>query len=83
MKEGVIREVREETGLDIKNTIPIFLREDGEFVAAVYLVTDYEGEISTKETGVVKWITFEDLKKGAFSEYNTKLEQHLKFLNIL
>ena len=47
------------------------------------LVTKYEGEVSTKESGVVAWITFEDLKQGAFSEYNTKLEQHLKFLNII
>ena len=83
MTEGVIREVKEETGLDVISASPIFLREDGEFVAAVYLVTDYEGEVSTKEAGVVAWITFEDLKQGAFSEYNTKLEQHLKFLNII
>jgi mutator protein MutT len=83
MKEGVIREVKEETGLDVKSAEPIFLREDGEFVAAVYLVTDYEGVVSTKESGVVAWITFEELKQGAFSEYNTKLEQHLKFLNII
>ena len=83
MSEGVIREVKEETGLSVKSSVPIFLREDGEFVAAVYLVTNYEGEVSTKESGVVAWITFEDLKQGAFSEYNTKLEQHLKFLNII
>ena len=83
MSEGVIREVKEETGLDVKSVSPIFLREDGEFVAAVYLVNDYDGEVSTKESGVVSWITFEDLKQGAFSEYNTKLEQHLKFLNII
>ena len=83
MAEGVVREVREETGISVKSAAPIFIREDGEFVAAVYLVTDYEGEVSTKESGVVAWITFEDLKQGAFSEYNAKLEQHLKFLNII
>lgn len=83
MYEGVIREVREETGINLNSATPIFIREDGEFVAAVYLATDYDGEVSTKEAGVVAWITFEDLKQGAFSEYNTKLEQHLKFLNII
>jgi 8-oxo-dGTP diphosphatase len=83
MYEGVIREVREETGINLNSASPIFIREDGEFVAAVYLATDYDGEVSTKEAGVVAWITFEDLKQGAFSEYNTKLEQHLKFLNII
>ena len=68
MHEGVIREVKEETGIDVKSAAPVFLREDGEFVAAVYLVTDYEGEVSTKESGLVEWITFEKLKQGAFSE---------------
>jgi 8-oxo-dGTP diphosphatase len=81
--EGLIREVKEETGLDVNSAIPIFFREDGDFVAVVYLVTDYSGEVSTTERGVVKWITFEDLKHGAFSEYNTMLEEHLKFINIL
>ena len=79
MSEGVIREVKEETGLSVKSSAPIFLREDGEFVAAVYLVTKYEGEVSTKESGVVAWITFEDLKQGAFSEYNTKLEHYMMY----
>ena len=83
MSEGVIREVKEETGLSVKSTAPIFLREDGDFVAVVYLVTNWSGEVSTTEKGVVKWITFEDLKHGAFSEYNTMLEEHLKFINIL
>ena len=81
--EGLIREVKEETGLDVNSAIPIFFREDGDFVAVVYLVTDYSGEVSTTERGVVKWITFEDLKNGAFSEYNTILEEHLKFINLL
>ena len=81
--EGLIREVKEETGLDVNSAIPIFFREDGDFVSVVYLVTDYSGEVSTTERGVVKWITFEDLKHGAFSEYNTILEEHLKFINLL
>ena len=28
-------------------------------------------------------LTFEDLKQGAFSEYNTQLEEHLKLMNII
>jgi 8-oxo-dGTP pyrophosphatase MutT (NUDIX family) len=79
----LIREVKEETGLEVKEAHPIFLREDGVFVASVYLVSEYGGEISTNESGVVAWITFDDLKQGAFSEYNTKLETHLKFLKII
>jgi 8-oxo-dGTP diphosphatase len=81
--EALVRELKEETGLNVNSAIPIFFREDGEFVAVVYLVTEWFGEVSTTEKGVVKWITFEDLKHGSFSEYNTMLEEHLKFINIL
>ena len=46
-------------------------------------IDKYEGTINTTEKGVVKWITFEDLKQGSFSEYNTQLEEHLKLMNII
>ncbi len=81
--DGMVREVKEETGISVLSANPIFFREDGEYIVGVYLVNKYEGEINTTEKGIVKWITFEDLKRGAFSEYNTQLEEHLKFINIL
>jgi 8-oxo-dGTP diphosphatase len=81
--EALVRELKEETGLDVNSAKPIFFREDGDFVAVVYLVTDWSGEVSTTEKGIVKWITFDDLKHGAFSEYNTMLEEHLKFIKLL
>ena len=81
--DGMVREVKEETGISVLSANPIFFREDGEYIVGVYLVDKYEGPINTTEKGIVKWITFEDLKQGAFSEYNTQLEEHLKFINIL
>ena len=81
--EALVRELKEETGLNLISARPIYFREHEDFVAVVYLVTEWSGEISTTEKGVVKWITFEDLKQGAFSEYNTKLEEHLKFINLI
>jgi len=79
--DGLIRELKEETGLDLISARPIFFREDGDFVAVVYLITEYSGKINTKESGIVEWITFEELKKGAFPEYNSALEEHLDFIN--
>ncbi len=81
--DGMVREVKEETGISVLSANPIFFREDSEYIVGVYLVDKYEGEINTTEKGIVKWITFEDLKQGAFSEYNTQLEEHLKFINII
>lgn len=78
--DAMVREVKEETGLTVLKAKPLFFREDTDFVAVVYLVEQYYGEISTEETGAVKWIDFEVLKQGSFGDYNTMLEQQIQFL---
>jgi len=72
------REVFEETGLIVEKAIPLFFREDSEFLAVVYLVTEWSGDISTSESGRVEWIGFDELKRGSFPEYNAKLEAHIE-----
>jgi 8-oxo-dGTP pyrophosphatase MutT (NUDIX family) len=76
--DAMVREVYEETGLTVKNALPFFFREHGEYYVSVYLILDYEGEISTKELGVVKWVDFDIINKGPFGE--TGLESHVKFI---
>jgi len=78
--DAMVREVKEETGLTVLKAKPLFFREDTDFVAVVYLVEQYYGEISTDEAGAVKWIDFEKLKQGSFGDYNTMLEQQIQFL---
>jgi 8-oxo-dGTP pyrophosphatase MutT (NUDIX family) len=76
--DAMVREVYEETGLSVKNALPFFFREHGEYYVSVYLVLEYEGQISTKESGLVKWVDFEVLNTGPFVE--TSLESHIKFI---
>jgi 8-oxo-dGTP pyrophosphatase MutT (NUDIX family) len=71
------REVFEETGLIVDRAIPLFFREEEEFLAVVYLVTEWHGDVSTSEAGIVDWIDFDVLKKGSFAEYNAALEKHI------
>jgi 8-oxo-dGTP pyrophosphatase MutT (NUDIX family) len=71
------REVFEETGLIVDRAIPLFFREEEEFLAVVYLVTEWHGDVSTSEAGFVDWIDFDVLKKGSFAEYNAALEKHI------
>jgi len=78
--DAMVREVKEETGIDVLSAQPIYFREDGEFLAVVFLVTKWSGEVTTTEAGIVDWITFEELKQGSFPEYNSKLEEQLNFL---
>lgn len=76
MEASLIREVKEETGLDVTFCKPYFTREDGEYIATTFLC-NYRGEINTTEAGLVKWTNFEEIKKGTFGAYNTLLEIHL------
>lgn len=76
-EQGAIREVKEETGLDIFGLTPVFYRIDGDFFAACY-VAQWKGEIDNDlESGIVKWADFEVIKQGSFGHYNTELEKSL------
>lgn len=72
---AVVRELKEETGLDFKDMKPVF----ADFAKGnrVYYCTtftgNWSGTIYTEEKGVVKWVTKETLLKGSFGEYNRKL----------
>ena len=76
--DAMVRETYEETGLKVKNALPFFFREHNEYYVSVYLILDYEGDISTNESGVVKWVDFDIINKGPFGE--SGLESHIKFI---
>jgi len=80
--QAAIREVKEETGLDIFGLHKITDRVDGEYIVGTY-VGQWKGTINTSESGKVSWITFEDLKAGSFGAYNTVLEEIMKEQNLL
>jgi len=75
LEDAIIREVKEETGLDFFPTKAIYTRPClGE--------TDYEtttfvgiarGGVTTEEMGVVSYVTEATLLEGPFGEYNKKL----------
>lgn len=76
--DAMVREIFEETGLTVKNALPFFFREHNEYYVSVYLILEYEGNISTNESGVVKWVDFDTINKGPFGE--SGLESHIKFI---
>lgn len=78
---AAIRELYEETGLIGFNLKPVFIKKDNNFICVTY-VGNFSGEILTNESGEVRWLTFEDLKKGSFGKYNSELEKILINLNI-
>lgn len=63
---SAIREVREETGLEVKNIVPagllIFNEEGGkEFAVHVFTTEHFEGEIKASDEGELKWFSIDRL----------------------
>lgn len=82
-EEALIRETKEETGLDVVRYDKIFERTDNNFKCSTYLC-DTIGEVITNEAGIVKEVTWKELLNGTFGEYNEQLLQHLlKAITIL
>ena len=73
LEASVIREVKEETGLDIRNPLLCGIMEwpwdDGQsrYLALVYKCREYSGELKDSEEGHLFWIKKEDLNKYQLS----------------
>ena len=66
--ESVIREVKEETGLTIKNPKLVGMKhwyttEDERYLVFLYRTSDFEGDIHSTEEGEVRWVAREDVPK--------------------
>lgn len=81
IQNAVIREVKEETGLDVEVTQFIFgnLTESKGYYCYTYLCKVIGGELHTPEKieelgeGDIKWADWEDIKIGKFGGYNRHL----------
>lgn len=80
---SAIRELKEETGLDIKecDLKEVFNRIDEPYVVICYLakIDSLKGEILTNEKGVVKWVDPKEIFLGCFGKYNYNLLNHLNY----
>jgi 8-oxo-dGTP diphosphatase len=65
-KQAAIREMKEETGLDILEKDLIMFQEDfvDGFQVITYLTTNYTNNIYTEEEGIVKWLPYIFLTKS-------------------
>lgn len=78
LEEAVVRETKEETGLDIYNLEQIFeIKDDHNFVVVTFSCEyDKENcELHSEEAGVLKWCDPRVLFYGSFGEYNKALFQ--------
>jgi ADP-ribose pyrophosphatase YjhB (NUDIX family) len=85
-EQAAVREAKEETGLDIFNLKPVFMRKDGKFICVTFLA-EFIGEIEQTEKGAIEWINYDELFSGSFGKYNSELKNiiskyHLAYLHL-
>jgi 8-oxo-dGTP pyrophosphatase MutT (NUDIX family) len=68
-----IREVREETGIDVHATILLYAEHRRGSMGYTYLATSWSGEISHDEPHIAKWGSFCELVEGKYGEWNLKV----------
>ena len=84
LKYALIREVKEETGLNIKeeDLSQIFSMFKDGFMGYTYLCEIYDGKIETDEPHVVKWTTFKDVIEGSFGKWNQMVYESISNMGI-
>ncbi len=74
-----IREIKEETGLDIKNLKFLYKDFEEDIMVYTYYTFDYEGEIFTEEDHVIKWLPLENLNISKnWQKYNSTCYELIK-----
>jgi 8-oxo-dGTP diphosphatase len=66
LRDSMIREIKEETGLTIRNPQPCgfkdWIQEDGtRYMVLLYKTNQYEGELKSSEEGKVFWLNRKDV----------------------
>lgn len=58
--DAVIREIKEETGLDIKNPrlagVKQFPLQDGRYIVFLFKATEYSGTLTSSDEGQMEWV---------------------------
>lgn len=72
--DSVVREIKEETGLTIRNphlagVKQFFDKNDDRYIVFFYIATDFEGKVHESDEGKLKWMNIEDVKKAKLA-YN-------------
>ena len=77
--DAAVREMREETGLEIKNPrlcgIKQFPIENGRYIVLLFKTDQFSGKLVSSEEGKMKWFSRDDLYKIQLAENFMELLQ--------
>jgi len=73
-EEAAIREVKEETGLNVFSLNFLYKDIDTDYEVITYYTKEYQGFLNTHENHIVKWLPLYDLTKSKkWPEYNSMI----------
>jgi len=78
--DTVLREVKEETGLDVNVVAHLYDRHDEGFLGKTFLceiIGEIPQDFQTNESGRVAWVEWQELFDGPFGVYNRNLFNHI------
>ena len=78
---AAIREVKEETGLDIYDLQLVFAMHKQGYMGYTYLAK-YYGEINHDEPHIVKWVPFSVIMQGSFGRFNELVAESLEDMGV-
>jgi ADP-ribose pyrophosphatase YjhB (NUDIX family) len=79
LEQALIREVKEESNIDIHSYLPIYVRSESaqtpdqdNFLCTCFYVLWWSGEPKSSDEGLLEWLTESELTgdRGAFPDYN-------------
>lgn len=82
LEDAIIREVKEETGLNVTTAIPLAFKYEGRYENVTIFACQTTGNIFYSENHVVQWRLIKELITGRYGEYNKALFHFLKFLPV-
>jgi len=87
LETAIAREVMEETGLTINTDTMVQILSmhkvmSNGYMGHTYVIRDWSGEINTNEPHVVKWLTFADMEKGSFGDWNRIAKESLQSIGV-
>lgn len=85
IEDSLVREIREETGLKLKNfnLVDVFewKREEGKYLAFLYFSDSFEGDLIASDEGDLIFLRKEELKKYQFSlDFDKILKKYKNYI---
>ena len=72
-EQAAAREAREETGLELRGLTKLEEVEYRGRVVHAYLAEGFSGEARASEEGAVAWVTWDQLGRGTYGDYNRRV----------